>query len=178
MKPTDNTERYRASYAAWLEAEEEGREDLAELAFGSAMADLPAIEASPAFVGRAVQAAMRLRARRRAIALVARVAAAVAIAVASAGALYLFGVLVLGGLVRGTVLVADTLVWVMTSVSGGARWWSIAARVGTAVGETVSAPQTTALMAGLELVGAMAIYAFQRLLRHDGGAGDSREAGI
>ena len=137
------------------------------MAFARLIAGLPAAEPTPAFVGRAVQTAWRARRRRRLMAGLARAAAVVLMTAATAVVVYLFGMVVLAALARGTVLVAQGLVWVMTSVGEGVRWWSIAGRVGTAVGQTLSAPKTTAIVAVIELVGAMAIYALQRVLRDD-----------
>src|SRR5438128_2604036 len=151
----------------WLDAEQDGRDDAAEMAFARLMTELPGTEPSPEFVGRAVHAAWRARARRRLMTRLARVAAVVLVTVATVVSIYLFGMVILGALVRGTVLVAQGLVWLMTSVGEGVRWWSIAGRVGTAVGQTIAAPKTTAIVAALELIGAMAIYAFQRVWRDE-----------
>lgn len=159
----------------WLDAEQHGRDDVAELAFARLVAELPPIEPSPDFVSRAVHTAWRARARRRLISRLARVAAGVLIAAASLALTYAVGIFIAGALVRSTVMSAHGLVWLMTTVGEGVRWWCIAERLGSAAGETIAAPQTTMVMAVIELVGAMAIYAFQRVLRDDGST-DSEKA--
>ena len=165
------------NHRRWLEAERSGRDEAAELEFARLFAEVSAIEPSADFVGKAVQAAWRAHARRRLMLRVARVAAALVIAVAAVASMSVFGLLIVNAAVRGTVAVSHGLVWILTFAGEGLRWWSLAGRVGTAVGQTIAAPQTTTLIVAIELAGAMAIYAFQRVLRDERLAHDSQEAG-
>ena len=63
------------------------------------------------------------------------------------------------------VAAADRLVWLVTTVGDGVRWWSIAEQVGMAVGRAATEPATVAVIAGIELLAGLAIYAFQRVVR-------------
>jgi hypothetical protein len=149
----------------WLDTEQEGQDDLAELAFKKLMTGLPGVELEPGFVERAVGAAWRARARRRLVARLARVTAVVLVAAVSVAIVYGLGVFFAAAVVRVMVVVAHGLVWLATAVGDGFRWWAVAERVGAGVAQTVMSPRTTALVAAIELMGMIAIYAFQRALR-------------
>src|SRR5687768_4609695 len=90
----------------WLEAEESGRDDAAEIAFARLLADLPAVEPTPDFVSRTVHAAWRARARRRLITRVARVAAVLLVSLLTVWSVYLFGVFIVGVAARRAALFA------------------------------------------------------------------------
>ena len=159
----------------WLEAEQSGRDDTAEAAFAQLFAELPAVEPDTDFVSRTVRVAWRARARRGLATRLARVAAAVLVAAAGVALLYVSGVLVVSAAVQSALLFSHALVWLVTSIGEGARWWSIAGRVGAAVGQTISAPQITAAVAIVELIGAAAIYALQRTLHDERGTNGSQK---
>src|SRR5215471_12527393 len=99
----------------WLDAEREGREDLAELTFARLMSELPPVEPSPEFVGAVVHRAMQVQARRRAVSRLARVAAILAVTSVSVAAIYAFGVFAIGAIGRGTSLLAEALLWLAQS---------------------------------------------------------------
>jgi hypothetical protein len=70
------------------------------------------------------------------------------------------------------------LVWFLTSTSAGAAWWSIAERVGTAIGDAIASPSASASIAVFEMIALLALYALRRLLgqelRPPGKAGQER----
>lgn len=149
----------------WLEAEAEGQEGPAEHAFARLVADLPDSEPSAVFVDQVVGrvwARQRARQRRRRAGLVAASVAALGLAAVLATAVsgYLAGAA--GGLLLATT---QGMVWLAGALSDGLRWWQIAGRVGSALGDQVMVPGATVGLAGAELLAAMAIYAFQRTLR-------------
>ncbi len=148
----------------WLEAEEEGRDDLAELTFARLMADLRRVEPSPAFVERAVQAARQRRVRQQRLAWAARAAAVLVVLVGGGVGLFVLGEAVVGAAADGVVAGVQGLIWTADAVSGGLRWWSLLEKLGSAVGTAVATPQTTAVLVALALMGAMAVYGIERLL--------------
>jgi hypothetical protein len=168
----------RPSHEMWLEAEAAGQDELADLAFSRRMAGMPRVEPSRAFIARAVEAAVAARARRRAVTRLAWAAAAVLVAVASGIAVYVSGTVILGRAIGAVVVTAEGLVWLMATLGEGVRWWGLAGRVATAVGAVLASPQTTSLLVAIEVMGAMAIYAFHRVLQEETGARESEKAGI
>jgi len=153
-----------ANKSHWLSAEESGREDLAEDAFARLIAEIPSVEPSAAFADRAVRAAWQARNRRRRVTHLAYVAAAVSIAVLGAGAIYEFAGPATALAARATVAFSRALVWLLTSASVGAGWWSVAERVGTAVGDAIASPSASASIAAFEVIALLALYALRRLL--------------
>jgi hypothetical protein len=162
----------------WLQAEQRGQDELAEMGFARLVAEMPPIEPSADFVHRTVQAAWRTRTRRRLVMRLTRIAAALVIGTLSVGSMYELSVLAVGLLVRGTVVFSHGLVWFLTSASEGARWWWIAERIGTAVSDTIAVPSTAAAVAAVEMIAVLAIYAFQQLLHEDWGRHKSRKVRI
>jgi len=150
----------------WLQAEQSGQEELAEIMLARLVAQLPAIEPSAAFVDRAVQAAWRTRAHRRRVR-VALVAAAALIAMAGVAAVYALAPFAMGLIASGAVVISHGLVWLVTSAGEGARWWWIAERIGTAVLDTISAPSAAAAIAAVEMILLLVIYAFRHVLGKD-----------
>jgi len=148
----------------WLHAEETGHDDLAESAFASLIAELPSVEPSAAFVDRAVNAAWQARSRRRRITRLAYIAGALSIAVAGAGSIYELAGPATILAARLTVAFSHLLVWLLTSAGAGAGWWSIAERIGTAVGDAIASPSASASIAAFEMIALLALYALQRLL--------------
>jgi hypothetical protein len=150
----------------WLQAEQSGREELAEIMLARLVAQLPAIEPSAAFVDRAVQAAWRTRTHRRRVR-VALVTAVALIATVGIAAVYALAPFAMGLIVSGAVAVSHALVWLVTSAGEGARWWWIAERIGTAVLDTVSAPSAAAAITAVEMILLLVIYAFRHVLGKD-----------
>lgn len=148
----------------WLQAEQSGQDELAEMMFARLVAEMPPIEPSADFVDRTVRAAWQARSRRRLARRLALVAAALLVSIAGAGSIYMLAAPATGLIVRGSVAFAHGLVWFLTSASEGVRWWSIAERVGTAARDTVAVPSTAAAIAAVEMIALLAIYAFRRLL--------------
>lgn len=151
----------------WLQAEQTGQDELAERIFARVVAEMPPIESSTDFVNRTVQRAWQARTRRRRVRRVALVAAALLITTAVVGSMYELATLAMGLVVRSTVVFSHGLVWLLTSAGEGARWWWIAERIGAAVRDTIADPSAAATVAAAEIVGLLAIYAFQRLLGAD-----------
>jgi len=150
----------------WLEAEQAGRDELAEAMFAGSLAGLPACEPSSGFVARAARVAWRRRRRRLMVGRLARTAAALLAGTLVAGAAYGFGWLAFDLVARGSALLADVLVWMAASVTAGVRWWVVAGEVGSTVAGVLAAPGTAAIVLALELLAATAIYGFDRLLRN------------
>lgn len=160
-------EREQRNCREWLAAEQDGHDELAELTFARLVAELPPIEASPAFVDTVVQRAWRAHLRRRAVSRLARVAAVLVMAGVTAATVYVLGGILVNTLAQGTVLLSEALLWLLTSAGDGVRWWSVAARVSAAVSESLVTPRTAAAIVLIEMLGASAIYALQRVLRDD-----------
>jgi membrane-bound metal-dependent hydrolase YbcI (DUF457 family) len=150
----------------WLQAEQSGQEELAEILLARLVTQLPAIEPSAAFVDRAFQAAWRTRTHRRRVR-VALVAAAALIATAGIAAVYALAPFAMGLIVSGTVMISHSLVWLVTSAGEGARWWWIAERIGTAVLDTISAPSAASAITAVEMILLLVIYAFRHVLGKD-----------
>jgi hypothetical protein len=151
----------------WLQAEQGGQDELAEMIFARVVAEMPPIEPSTGFVDRTVRAACQVRTHRRLVRRVALIAAALLISIAGAGSIYELTALATSLIVRSTVVLSHGLVWFLTSASEGVRWWWIAERIGTAVRDTVATPSTAAILAAVEMIALLAIYAFQRVLCDD-----------
>jgi hypothetical protein len=150
----------------WLQAEQSGQEELAEIMLARLVARLPAIEPSAAFIDRAVQAAWRTRTHRRRVR-VALVGAAALIAMAGFAAVYALAPFTQGLIVSGIVVMSHGLVWLVTSAGEGARWWWIAERIGTTVLDTISAPSAAAAITAVEMILLLAVYAFRHVLGKD-----------
>lgn len=67
-------------------------------------------------------------------------------------------------LVRVVRLVVDGCVWFAASISAGADAWTILKAVGRAAGPALISPQAFAIVGGLVLAGALALFGLQRLL--------------
>jgi hypothetical protein len=159
----------------WLEAEREGREGLAELTFARLMSELPPVEPSPVFVGAIVHRVARRQAQGRVVGWLARVAAVILIAAGSVVVMYVLGAFAVGAIARGSSLLSEGLLWLMRSTGDGIQWWSVAARVGTAIGQSLMTPRTVAAIVAIELLG---IYALQRILSTEHGERDSQQVHI
>lgn len=160
----------------WMDAEQEGREDLAELAFTRLMSALPPVEPSEAFVAAVAHRAMHAHARTRRVQRLARMAAVMLVAGVSVAAIVALGSAAAAALSGAASLLSDGVVWLVRTAGGGIKWWSLAARVGGAVGASILTPTTVTAIVTIELLGISAIYALQRVLRYEGL--DSQQAHI
>lgn len=161
----------------WLANEHEEQEDAAEAAFAQMFTALPRVEPSAGFVDRTVHVALRRRARRRAAMMVARVAACTVIAAAGFGLAYVAlayagASIFSAGVATAARVLAKPIVFVATRV----EWWSILARAAAGVGEAIATPQTQAVLIAGEVIGVLAVYGLQRLLRTAPVMTDSWEA--
>ena len=100
-----------------------------------------------------------------------RLGVALLIAIAGAGLAYLLIVYVGGALLRGAIsalfLVPRAVIWVFLALQEGADGWAIAGRIAASVADALATRQVALPLIGLELVGAAALYALQRLLRNE-----------
>lgn len=161
-------DQWRTRTKDWLSIERRGLDDAADAAFAQVFAALPALEPSAGFVQRAVDAAWLARGRRRRTIVVASLAASVAGAVligaAAYGALGAAG----GWLVTTTAaVVSSAALSLLLAAPTAVEWWSAGARAGSAAAGVAAMPAGVALLVGVELVGAAALYLLQRLLRED-----------
>jgi hypothetical protein len=121
--------------------------------------------------GPADPADQRVPARRHARRRVARLATAfgfgaTGLALAVLAIIYVGGALV-QGVARGLVLLPRAGIWLFVAMQDGAGWWTIAGRAGAALADALVTPQVTFWLIGLELVGAAALFALQRLFRDE-----------
>jgi hypothetical protein len=89
---------------------------------------------------------------------------AIAAIAAALAALVVLIPLAAGGLVRTLGLVVDGSAMLAASLGSGADVWTIAGAVATAVGRALVTTEALAVVGGLVLVGAVAVYGLQRLL--------------
>ena len=160
----------------WLQAERNGQDELAERMFARWVAELPPIEPAADFVSRAAQAAWRARTRRRLVLRMIRTAAAFLLGVTMLGSLY--AAVASGLAVRATLALLHGLVWLLTSIGEGARWWWIAERIGTVVGGSIASPLVAAIIVAIEMTALLALYAFQRLFQNELQTRESRKMPI
>jgi hypothetical protein len=151
----------------WLQAEQSGEDPLAEILFASLVAEIPAIEPSPDFVGRTVQGAWQARARRHLVMRLAGIAAVLAVGIAGCGSIYELRGLAVVLIVRSAVVLSHGLVWLLASASQGARWWWIAERIGAAVSDTIAAPSAAVAFVTVEMIALLAILAFKQVIHED-----------
>jgi hypothetical protein len=159
---------WRTQTEHWLSSEEQGLDDAADAAFAQVFSALPAADPSPDFVQRTAAAAWRARARERRIVAAAGLAASILIVFAAAAAGYgLFDVA--GGwlLTTAATTVTNASVSVIVAVTTAVQWWFATARAGSAVAGIMATPQSAVALLGIELVGIVALYMLQRLLRSD-----------
>lgn len=146
----------------WLQAEHNGKDDLAEIMLACAMTQLPAIEPSSDFVNRAVQGAWQIRTRRR-IRRLLTVSGGIATAVAVV-VTYALAPLLSTLIANTTIALSHALLWLITVAGEGARWWWIADRIGAALAEALRSPSAAAAVIALEMILLLAIYAFRQVL--------------
>ncbi len=154
----------------WLEAEDHGREATAEEVFASLMAGLPGEAAAPAFIERTMAAVRARRLRQRRMSWAVRAAVTLLAATVSAVSVNLGGAFVMTLLADGLVAGVRGVVWTADTVGGGLWWWSVLEKLGSAVARAATTPRSVAVLVGLQLLGAMAMYGMTRLL------GDERAA--
>ena len=94
-----------------------------------------------------------------------RAAGVAVLAVALAGATaFLLLPLAVRGFVRGIELVMAGTVWLAMSISVGVSIWTVLGAVGRAAAAALMTRQASAVLAGLVLVAAIALWGLQRLL--------------
>jgi hypothetical protein len=161
-----------SSVGLWLDAERGSDQFTADEALQSLLGRLVAPPPPEGFAARVMAAAaeeglVRPPARRRwssSARLVAWSTVGVVASIVALGALWPFLVRQVVRLLNFSV---QGFVWIVSGVEGGLDAWSLMAEIGRAVGASLTTPQVTASIVGIELVGVAALYALHRLLSQD-----------
>lgn len=160
--------RWRTHVETWLAAEQQGQDDAADAAFGRVFATLPAVEPSPAFVARTVEAAWAVAARRRRMAILA-VAAAALLAIGASGVV--LSLALDGGVAQlltiATALASASLLSLLTAGATLAGWSAATVDAGAVVATVIGNPYSMAALTAIELVAAAVLVMLHRLLRSD-----------
>jgi hypothetical protein len=82
-------------------------------------------------------------------------------------AIVIVGRMLAAAAVQGLALLPRAIVWLAVALQQGVDWWSIAGRAGAALGGVVARSDVAMSLVALELVGAVALYGLQRLLRDE-----------
>jgi hypothetical protein len=99
---------------------------------------------------------------------VARLAGVAIVGIVAAGAgTFLLLPLLIGWFVRGLELTVNACVWLAASLGAGVDAWTIASSVGRAAAAALVTPRALGIIAGLVLIGAVALYGLQRLLGYE-----------
>jgi hypothetical protein len=64
-------------------------------------------------------------------------------------------------------MVSNAVVSVIVAATTAVNWWFATARAGSAVAGIMATPQSAVALLGIELVGIVALYMLQRLLRSE-----------
>ena len=158
-------------FQRWLDAEWRDDEPEADAAFGDLLRSVPVPELSREFSNNVVRAArteLLAAGRRSLVHPWSRATLALGLAGGGIAALYLIAV-VLGPYLAAELahllaLVARASLWVALRLSAGLDMWSIVSSAGRALGAALAAPQVSMVLLVIEVVGALALYALQRLL--------------
>jgi hypothetical protein len=160
-------------YRRWRDADENGREDEADRAFGAVFRTVAA-EPPPStgFTARTVAAvaavaerdARRARRTRRAVAVAAGVGGIVAAYYGSGWAVSLLASAFIGFI---NVLVA-TVIGGAAGLEAGASVWGVIGNLGRAAGAFVADPKVTVAIIAIQVIAMGALRALQRLLGSDG----------
>jgi hypothetical protein len=153
----------RKQLERWLVEEESGQDPAADAAFAQLFTAMPRLEATPAFVERAVTAAWRWRARRRRLVAMAWAAAAVLVA-AGVLAAYLASPTVAPMFIKTLAFVSGRAVpWFVAYATVAMHWWLTLVHVGGVIVSALMTPARAAALVGVELFGLLAFFALQRI---------------
>ena len=94
----------------------------------------------------------------------ARLVAGTVAAVLVAGTAFLLLPLTVRAFFHAIVLMSNACVWFAGSLGAGVDMWTILTTIGRAAGGALISGQALAVIGGLMLVGAIALYGLQRLL--------------
>jgi len=101
----------------------------------------------------------------------ARLATTLLVTLGGAALAYVLVVHVGGALLRAAVaalfMAPRAIVWLVLALQEGADGWAIAGRIASSVGDAISTSELASWLIGLELVGAIALYGLQRVLRNE-----------
>ena len=94
----------------------------------------------------------------------ARLVVGTVTAVVAAGTAFLLLPLAVRAFFHAIVLMSNACVWFAGSLGAGVDMWTILATIGRSAGAALISGQALAVIGGLMLVGAIALYGLQRLL--------------
>ena len=77
------------------------------------------------------------------------------------------GAALLSGLAAALALLPRAFVWLVLALQDGADGWAIAGRIASSLATALSTTRVVFSLVALELIGAAALYALQRLLRDE-----------
>jgi hypothetical protein len=157
----------------WLSSERLAQDAASDEAFAHVFAALPAIEPSEDFVRRTVQAAWRMRTRRRrATTFVAVAASLLATVTAGVTAYGLLGVA--SGWLLSTIatVAAGSARLLLVAATTSIGWWAEMTRASSLIAGIVVMPESAFALLAIELAGGGALYALHRLLRAEPGFRD------
>lgn len=162
-------EKWQEDTQRWLASEQLDSVDAADAAFARVFAALPTAEPAPDFVERAVSAAWQAGVRRRRTVMAGRVAAITVLALGGFLAQAAIGYAGAWLVSRTVALATHSVMSLVGFVASGTEWWSASARVSNSMAAVLATPQAAGTLVAIELTGAAALYALQRLLRNETG---------
>ena len=155
----------RAQLERWLASEATEQDDAADAAFAHLFAALPKVEPRGDFVIRTTARVWGARTRRRRVAVFGW-AAAVVVAAAGSLAGYAAAAPASAWAVKtGVQVMSHTMPWLVAYATEAMNLWWVAARVGNHIAVAIAAPPRAAALVAVELVGMVAFFALQRLVR-------------
>lgn len=153
----------RKQLERWLAEEESGHDDAADAAFAHLFASVPKAEPAPAFVGQAVTAAWRWRARRRRLVTLAW-AATILLVVGGVVGAFVASPRLAPVFIRTLAFVSGHAVpWLVAYATVAMDWWWTLAHVGGVIASAFMTPARVAALVGVELFGILAFFALQRI---------------
>lgn len=158
-------------YARWLEAEQAGREDEADVAFKTVFAAVPPAEPTRQFTAATLEAITAAGERDRARSRRTRRAVFVTAALSVAVGLYFGSGLLVSLVTRAALGLLDVLVGaVVTTASAADRGtdvWSVFSTLGRAFAAFIADPKVTMVLLAIQGIAAAALFALHRLLGTD-----------
>jgi len=153
----------RKQLDAWLMAEQDGEEDVADAALAHLFTAVPKVQPRSVFVEQAVITAWRWRARRRRV--FAFASTAVAALVVAAAVIAYFASPLLGGSAATAIayLTGQTVPWLIAYASVALHGWLTLGHVGAVIAAALITPGRVAAIVGVELLGILTFYALHRI---------------
>ena len=163
---------HEAALGRWLAAEHRSDDATAEDEAAKVVGRLPSLRPRPDFAARVVSTALdegvargpagrrRWGAGRWLVWGIAGLSTAVV-------TLTLLGPFLVRQVARLLNFSVQGFVWIVGGLEGGLDTWSLVTEVGRAIGASLSLPQVSGAIVGVELVGVAALYALHRVLADD-----------